>query len=325
MWTHSREDRIKLGDPAKTPAGVLCCGNLVLDILVRPVTELAWGTTTWVETIDQSIGGNGASTAYALAKLGNPVRLIGCAGIDEFGDRILRTLESAGVDVTHVVRVELATPLTIGLVHPSGDRALLHQPGASLDAFSGGLDLTQDLISDFDRFHLANIFALPCLQPFAAGLLHRAQELGLKTSLDTGWDNRGRWMETLAPCLPYVDVLFVNAEEARQLTGTSDPKHAARIFREQGANEIIFKLGERGCAVFAGSEVFDEPGFPVPVADTTGAGDCFAGGFLAALQRGYDDREAARFANAVGALSVQCAGSVAGMLSFDETVRWMGR
>ena len=320
-----REARIKLGDPPKTPAGVLCCGNLVFDILVRPVTDLAWGKTTWVETIDQSIGGNGASTAYALAKLGIPVRLVGSAGIDEFGDRILRTLESAGVDIAHVTRSERPTPLTVGLVHPNGDRALLHQPGASLDAFSDGLDLTQDLISGFDRFHLANIFAFPRLQPFAAGLLHRAQEHGLKTSLDTGWDSRGRWMETLAPCLPHVDLLFVNAEEALQLTGSTEPEDAARIFREYGANRVILKLGERGCAVFAGSEVFLEPAFAVPVVDTTGAGDCFAGGFLAALQRGYDDREAAHFANAVGALSVQRAGSIAGLLLFDETLQWMER
>ena len=316
-------DRIKPRHPASPPAAVLCCGNLVLDILVRPVTELGWGKTTWVECIDQSIGGNGASTSYALAKLGHPARLIGSVGADEFGDRILDQLGSAGVDVHHVARTDLPTPLTIGLVHPNGDRALLHQPGASLQAFSDGIDLTGDLVAGCDRFHLANIFALPRLQPFAAELLRCASRQGLTTSLDTGWDNRGHWMETLSPCLPHVALLFVNEEEARQFTGCSEPERAARIFREHGANKVVVKTGDRGCVVFAGSAVFQEPAFPVPVADTTGAGDCFAAGFLAAAQRGYADREAARFANAVAALSVQHAGSVAGLLSFDETVRWM--
>ena len=302
---------------------MLCCGNLVLDILVRPVAGLAWGATTWVEAIQQSVGGNGANTSFALATLGNPVRLLADAGADEFGDRVLRKLESAGVDLSFVVRSGLPTARSVVLVHPGGARALLHQPGASRDAFAAGFEFTADLIAGCDRFHLANIFALPALEPLAAGLLRDARQAGLHTSLDTGWDARGGWMKALAPCLPGVDLLFVNEEEAHRLTGHTEPEAAARIFREHGAADVVVKLGERGCAVFAASESFYAPGFTVPVADTTGAGDCFVGGFLAALQRGYEYRDAARFANAVGALSVRHLGGVGGLLTFSETVRWL--
>ena len=65
------------------------------------------------------------------------------------------------------------------------------------------------------------------------------------------------------------------------------------------------------------------PAFEVDTLDTTGAGDCFAGGFLAAIQRGYTEVEAARLANAVGALSVRRVGAVAGLLSWEETEEWM--
>ena len=61
----------------------------------------------------------------------------------------------------------------------------------------------------------------------------------------------------------------------------------------------------------------------MPVVDTTGAGDCFVGGFLAALQHGLSYEEAARFANAVGALSVQRFGGTPGLLSFDDTLAWI--
>ena len=58
--------------------GVICTGNLVLDILVRPVEEPAiWGATTIVESVEQHLGGNGANTSYTLAKLGVPARLLG--------------------------------------------------------------------------------------------------------------------------------------------------------------------------------------------------------------------------------------------------------
>src|SRR6476661_7133557 len=54
--------------------GVLCCGNLVLDIIVRPVDAFPWGTTTLVESIEQHLGGNGANTSYTLGKLGITTR-----------------------------------------------------------------------------------------------------------------------------------------------------------------------------------------------------------------------------------------------------------
>ena len=57
--------------------------------------------------------------------------------------------------------------------------------------------------------------------------------------------------------------------------------------------------------------------------DTTGAGDCFVGGYLAAIQRGFSDETAAAFANAVGALAVRQLGAAEALLSWQETEAWM--
>src|SRR6185503_2704956 len=75
--------------------------------------------------------------------------------------------------------------------------------------------------------------------------------------------------------------------------------------RELGAGTVVVKLGGRGCAVFGAEGMLESPAFSVPVVDTTGAGDCFAGAFLAARLRARSYAEAAQFANAVGALSIQ--------------------
>jgi sugar/nucleoside kinase (ribokinase family) len=301
----------------KTIPGVLCCGNLVRDILVAPVAVPAW-----VDSIEETFGGNGANTSYALARLGTPVRLMGTLGSDEPGDRIVATLQTAGVDMAHVNRSPRPTPSTVVLVNHSGARALLHRPGASQDAFADAVELTPDLIAGCTRSHLANVFALPALRPQAGDLAARARQAGMSVSIDTGWDARGEWLGVLGPCLPHVDLLFVNEDEARELTGARDPAEAARAFKERGAITIVVKLGAAGCVVVHGQETVASPGFGVPVVDTTGAGDCFAGGFLAALQRGLSYAGAARFANAVGALSVQKLGSTAGLLGYDETVEW---
>jgi sugar/nucleoside kinase (ribokinase family) len=86
---------------------------------------------------------------------------------------------------------------------------------------------------------------------------------------------------------------------------------------------VVVKLGALGCAVFDAAGELRVPAFDVAVVDTTGAGDCFAGAFLAALERGLGLAEAARFANAAAALAVQQLGATAGLRSWDETRAWM--
>ncbi len=304
--------------------GVLCCGSVVADILVQPVDEPGWGKTTWVENIELNLGGNGGNTAYTLGKLGTPVRLLSAIGQDDFGNEVLCKLQSAGVDTSFIERCASSpTPTSVVLVHSNGMRALLHRPGASQNAFPSGIELSAGMVDGCSHFHLANIFALRRFQEHASVVLRQARERGLRTSMDTAWDPQARWMKTLEPCLPHTDLLFVNQDEARQLTGLEDPERAAAMLHEQGAGAVVVKLGASGCLVQHGGERFAEPGFQVNAVDTTGAGDCFAGGFIAALLRGFDMREAARFANAVGALNVQSLGGVTGIRNFKDTLAWM--
>jgi sugar/nucleoside kinase (ribokinase family) len=307
--------------PIASLTGVVCCGNISLDMPVWPVENFEWGTTTWVEAVQENIGGNGGNTSTAMAMLGVPVRLYGMVGTDPRGEFILGFLRERGVDTSCIARSEKPTTCTVCLVHPSGDRLFLHRVGSSTDVQAGMIAFDDG--PPFSHFHLANLFALPVLRFEAGDLLARAKARGLTTSLDTGWDARGRWMEDVRACLPHTDLLFVNESEAKMLSGFSEPDEAVRALRDLGAGDIVVKLGGKGCVVYHGSERAAVPAFAVDVVDTTGAGDCFAGGFLAALHRGHCYCEAARIANAVGALSVQRLGTVLGVRTWDETAAWM--
>jgi sugar/nucleoside kinase (ribokinase family) len=151
-------------------------------------------------------------------------------------------------------------------------------------------------------------------------LLKKARESGLRTSLDAQWDTEGEWLKVLAPSLPFTDYALMNEDEARMLTGTADPESAAECLRALGAKHIVIKLGARGCWI--DGEIL--PGYPVDVVDTTGAGDCFAGGFIAGLQRGLPPLEAAKAANAVGAMSVGHLGATAGIRDWEAAVSRLG-
>lgn len=305
------------------PRGVLCCGNLVYDILVRPVDQFRFDTTTWVEEISPHAGGNGANTSYALARLGVPVKLTGAIGRDAFGDSVLARLRAGGVDISAVVPTAEPTPTTVGLVASSGSRAFLHSPGASAVAQMKPPEFTRAFVGGAAFFHLANPFAVPALRSNAVEWMRIARQTGLRTSIDLGWDARGEWDAVVGPCLPFIDLLFANEEETLLLTGARDVAKAAGVLRARGAGTVVVKLGAAGCAVFtAGSELYVS-GFSVDAVDTTGAGDCFSGGFLAGLHYGSNLKGAARLANAVGALSVSRLGGTEGLLSYNETLHWM--
>jgi sugar/nucleoside kinase (ribokinase family) len=302
--------------------GVLCCGNVVFDIATWPVEDLEWNTTTWVETIVEGIGGNGANTSYALAKLGIPVRLISILGADERGDRLVSILQAAGVDTTQVRRVtDQPTPSTSVLVHRGGDRKFLHRPGASRNIAAS--DVVIEPVSGFNHFHFANPFALPVLRADSGDLMRRAKEAGFTTSIDTGWDSKGRWLMDLGAALPYTDLLFANDAEACLLGCSDDLQTAVSALHAKGVRDIVVKTGAKGCSIFTPDAVLDVPGYKVEAIDSTGAGDCFAGAFLAAIARGLQLDDCAAFANAVGAMNVEHIGATTGVRTWDETSEWM--
>ena len=298
---------------------VCVCGNVVFDVLVRPVERLQWAATTLVDHVTQQLGGNAGSTSYTLARLGVPTFVVTLAGRDAGAEAVIARLQSAGVDTSRLMRTGAPTSVAISLVNRAGERALLYQLGASAEPFPSFP------IEGATHFHLAAVFRMKHLRTAAPAVLRQAKELGMSTSVDTQWDTENEWMKVLEPSLPSTDLLFVNEDEARMLTGHSDPRSAARALRCAGAQTVCIKLGPSGCAVFSAGAEFTSPGFRVEAIDSTGAGDCFSAGYIAALQRGLSHQEAARIANAVGALSVQHLGATAGVLDWEQTLTWISQ
>jgi sugar/nucleoside kinase (ribokinase family) len=304
--------------------GVLCSGSIVQDTLVRPAGESAWGTTTFVETIQPHIGGNGANTSLAVAECGVPVRLLGTVGSDEAGRAAVETLCRRGVDTRFVGTTSNApTAATIVMVNAAGDRKFYHQVGASAHAFTSPVDFAPEIVDGMSHYHLASLFILPRMRAHAPECLARAKAAGLTTSLDTNWDPQGLWLKDIGPCLPHLDFIFVNEDEARMLTGCSAHSTAASHLLAGGARTAVMKLGPRGCAIYTSDEEVLCPAFDVDVKDTTGAGDCFAGAFLAALARRDSLVDAGMFANAMGAITVQHVGGVAGLHPYPDVEQWM--
>jgi sugar/nucleoside kinase (ribokinase family) len=283
---------------------VFCVGNAVADVLARPVDQLApSGTSQPLEDVLLGPGGNGINTAIALARLGVSVQVAAATGNDQFGQLLRDRIRAEGIDDANLVQLSGAkTSTSIVLIETSGERRFLHLRG--VNAFFSGEHLDWAKVAGARIFHYASAFALPAfdgahLEPS----LKRARELGCLTSVNICWDVRGRWLRLIQPALAHTDFIFPNCDEGRQLTGESEPAAIAARLRALGVKTVIVKLGAAGCYVEFAADAFTIPGFAVHPVDTTGAGDCFAAGFLAAICRGQSLRDAARHANAAGALA----------------------
>ena len=279
---------------------VLCVGQAVADVVVRPVSRLpVCGRADLVEELDLLSGGCAANTAAVLAQLGVDTRLAAVIGQDILGDAVLADLKTAGVCLEAVTRVAAApTTATLVLVAPNGDRSFLYR--------SGGTDLLANhhlpdaVLKGASVLHVGG--ALKLVKLDLAELFQRAKAFGCVTSLDTDWDVHGNWMRRLEGALPKLDYLLTNEEEAAMLTGWPTPRDAARDLLAGGPQAVVVKRGAFGALLATRSGCTELPAFSVEVRDTTCAGDSFAAGFLFGITRGRALEESLRLGNAAGAL-----------------------
>ena len=232
------------------------------------------GIITPVDARDELLGGSATYFSLAAAHLCRP-RVVAVVGQD-FGADDRALLSSRGVCLE-------------GLEVAEG--ASFRWKGRYLDDFMNRQTIYTQL-NVFERFHPA----LPpsyraCPTVFLAnihpGLQHEVLDAVMSPSLVVA-DTMNLWIdiarEELLRLLPRLDVLVINDEEARMLTGIRGVAPAIRAVAELGPKVVVVKKGEHGAVLFVGGELFFVPAYPLEeIVDPTGAGDSFAGGFVSYL------------------------------------------
>jgi len=304
---------------------VLCVGQLAADVLVRPVGRFDFGGDTQrVELIELSNGGDALNVAIGLSRLGCRVGFVGRIGADHWGDHLASVIEGERIDRRGLTRTaEASTCAVIVLISSTGERTFLYRGGAN-DLF-GPEDVDPALVAEASIVHVGGTYLLPRFDgEGAAALFAAARAQGHRTSMDVTWDTRGRWLETIRPCLPHLSFFLPSIREAREITGRQSPEEMARFLQDCGVENVVIKLGAEGCQVQPeGRKGFRCPAYRAQAVDTTGAGDSFVAGFLTGLVRGWRLSECARLACAVAALNIQKVGATAGLPSYEEACRFM--
>ncbi len=290
--------KIEGGDARLHAVTVIGC--VQVDLVLTPVTALpAAGATLLVEEMGLRVGGAGANAALALAEAGIHARLIGAVGDDHFGGWLLEQLGAFGLaDEIHVAAGE-PTGLTVAVEAPERERSFLTYlgvTGSSTAAIVPAASLLADHVLVCDYFCSPRMRGEP-----TRALLAAARGHGARTYFDTAWDSEGfspATREELYGLLPLVDVFLPNEAEACALAGIGEVSRAGRALQHRSGGWVVVKLGAAGCLAFgpAGGRL-RSPAPAVDTADTTGAGDAFNAGLLAALAQGSDWPGALQAAN----------------------------
>lgn len=299
-------------------ARILVAGDANLDLVLRGDVVPRFGQAEQLLSgADLVLGSSAGICAAGLARLGIDTALVARVGPDVFGDRTRELLAQAGVDTAAVRVVDEPTGISV-ILSAREDRSILTLTGA-LSGVTAAEVL--DAAEGRTHVHFASYFLVPELAGALPGVLTALRTRGVTTSLDTNWDPAERW-EGVAECLPLIDLLMPNANEAIALAAAigveaSDAETAAQALADFGTI-VVVKDGAAGGLAVTGGRTLRAPGLVVDVLDTTGAGDSFDAGFLAAWTEHSDVQSALRWAAVAGSLSTRGAGGTGGQSTRAE-------
>jgi sugar/nucleoside kinase (ribokinase family) len=244
---------------------------------------------------ERMLGGSAVHFSLA-ASFFDAVHVVGPVG-DDFGEAEYEVLRSRGVN-------------TDDIEHVAGGKTFFWRGEYSDDLSSREtLDTQLNVFAEFEPklsegSREAEVLFLANIQPD----LQRQVRSQCEEARFVALDSMNLWIETaresLIETLSGVDCLLLNDAELRQLTGEPSLVRAARKVRRWGPSVVVAKQGEHGAAMFSEEGFFALPAYPLEtVIDPTGAGDCFAGGFMgavAAQSGGAPDHELLALAMAYG-------------------------
>lgn len=290
------------GSTLETRQGFLAAGHFIVDFVKRidcwPVEE----TLATVVDLTRSGGGGACNVLHDLVRLapGVPLEAAGMLGDDEVGRFVRDSLSDEGIGTgqLHVTGLAPTSFTDVMTVVGTGRRTFFHHRGANALLDEGRVDPE---ISTARIFYLGYIGMLDGMDEQdatgsngAARLLARAADVGMITAADLVSVQGGDLAAALAPCVPHLDILFMNEFEAARVTGCQSGAlvEAARCLLSQGVRRAVIVHETRGAvAVAADGTVFNQPSLRVPqerIAGTNGAGDAFAAGFLWGVHEGWE-------------------------------------
>lgn len=286
---------------------VLCIGDVMLDVIAVIKTKINYGSDT-PSKISTHGGGAAGNVASWSQVSGAPTKIVARVGDDSAGTAVISEFDALGIEHEDCVVVGAQTGVVVVLVDPSGERTMFPETGAN-----SGLSL--DDLPDLTGIEVVYLSGYALLdevsRPGALDIIAEIQRASIPIFFDPATVGGMSQVDinVIKSWLPLMSALFMNEEEATFLTGHTQLEPALDALL-QAAPTVIIKCGSEGAiGKTRGGESIKVAALPTQVIDTTGAGDSFAGGFIAMWLKDHNLRICMEAGAATAAQCVSIVGA----------------
>ncbi len=292
---------------------IITIGSLTFDIFVRPLRQeivrrvsetdikesicFPFGEKIRVKNVHECFGGGAANTGIGFSRLGIQTSCIGAIGNDEWGQLIINNLKKEKINTDHIQKAKEQTGFSVILNSFEGDRTVLAYSGAN-HAFE---KIEQKILENAEGIHLCHLSGKG-KKVFEAIKKHFEKNPQKFLSWNPGKEQLEKGLDYFKSFLPVVDILFLNREEAEELSGLKSKRGSkfgkniydlSKIFKkfyQKGfKNILVITDGQRGAQCSDSKSIYFCPiENSKPRVDTLGAGDAFCSGFSSAYIKAND-------------------------------------
>lgn len=281
---------------------IFIVGSLNYDLVINAPYMPVGGETLKGSDFMTNAGGKGANQAYACGKLGGRAFMCGAVGNDSFGDTLLSSLNSVGVNTDFIKKVEKTSTGVAVIVVTEGENRIIIDSGAN------ELVTKDDIDSFLEKAEKGDIFLTQLENPIdiVGYALEKAKEKGLLVVLNPAPANK-----EIKKYLKYVDIITPNETELEILGGKDE------LF-SCGIETVITTLGSKGYEIATKNDAKIYPCIKVKAVDTTAAGDTASGGLCVKLAEGKSIEESMAFGSLCASIACTKRGAQMSVPSLDE-------
>lgn len=303
---------------------LLAFGEVALDVILCGVDQVPrrWSILGKTKTADIFAAGSAGYVAQCFAKLGGRAAIMGKIGNDNAGRFILDGFRQLGVSTQHLlIKRGLKTEISTVVLYNNRNKSSVVSeiPPLRLNEFDN------ECLIGGNAFHVGGYLLFPNL--WGRRILpwiRFAKHEGELVSADPQMSVTGKWREPFRGIVEHLDLLLLDEEEAKRISGKKRLVNAVEKLQKDGADIVAVKTGMKGCVVGSRGRIRTIAPFKTKPVSTIGAGDAFDAAFIYGSLQGWAIEKRGLFANAVAAISttqVGCMTAIPKAKSVERIIR----